>query len=53
MKRQDIFCDYCESESTVETSNMEEPILFCPICGSEVDTDDEIDSDFVDEEESW
>jgi uncharacterized Zn finger protein (UPF0148 family) len=53
MKRQDIFCDYCESESTVETSNMEEPILFCPICGTEVSTDEEIDSDFVDEEESW
>lgn len=37
MKRQEIFCDYCESECTVETLNMEDPILYCPICGSEID----------------
>jgi hypothetical protein len=23
MKRQDIFCDYCDSESTVETTNID------------------------------
>jgi len=37
MKRQDIFCECCDNECTVETLNMENPIIFCPICGAEVD----------------
>lgn len=53
MKRQDIFCEYCGSESSVETTNIEDPILFCPICGSEVDSDEETDSDFDEEDEAW
>ena len=53
MKRQEIFCDYCESECTVETLNMEDPILYCPICGSEIDHDDEDYDDGDEDEEAW
>jgi hypothetical protein len=50
MKRQDIFCEYCGSESTVETTNVEDPIIFCPICGSEMDSEEEFDLDFDEDE---
>jgi hypothetical protein len=54
MKRQDIFCEYCDSECTVETPNMEDAILFCPICGSEVDYEDDYDGeDFNEDDDVW
>ena len=54
MKRQDIFCEYCDSECTVEIPNMEDAILFCPICGSEVDYEDDYDGeDFNEDDDVW
>lgn len=53
MKRQDIVCSYCDSECTVETINMEDPILYCPICGSEVDIEEDDMGDWDQEDDSW
>lgn len=53
MKRQEIVCDYCESECTVETLNMEDPILYCPICGSEIDHDERDYDDWDEDDEAW
>ena len=53
MKRQDISCDYCDSECTVETLNMEDPIIFCPICGSEIEIDEESHEDWEEDDEVW
>tara|TARA_B110000503_G_C6968961_1_gene338391 strand:- start:482 stop:676 length:195 start_codon:yes stop_codon:yes gene_type:complete len=51
MKRQDIFCEYCDTECTVETLNMENPITFCPICGSEVDYEVDYDGEDFNEDD--
>ncbi len=54
MKRQDLLCEYCDSECTVETLNMEDPIIFCPICGSEVEyTEEEFENWDEQNEEGW
>lgn len=53
MKRQEIFCTYCENECTVETLNMEDPIIFCPICGSEIDHDQDDYDDWDEDDEVW
>jgi len=55
MKRQDLVCENCESECTIETTNMEDPIAFCPICGSESDFESDEASVAWDigEEENW
>jgi rRNA maturation endonuclease Nob1 len=54
MKRQDLVCEYCDSECTVETTNMEDPIVFCPICGSEVDYEESEYEDWDEQnEEGW
>jgi len=53
MKRQELFCDHCESECTVETLNMEDPILFCPICGSEIEHIEDMLENWDEDEEAW
>jgi hypothetical protein len=32
---------------------MEDPILYCPICGSEIDHDDDDYDDWDEDEEAW
>jgi hypothetical protein len=46
MKRQDIYCDSCDGEFTIE-SNTLLPVSFCPNCGAEVEP--EIEEDEWDE----
>ena len=46
MKRQELVCDYCDSESTIET-------LFCPLCGSEIPHEEEMIGDWDENDEAW
>tara|TARA_B110000977_G_scaffold28640_1_gene36921 strand:- start:1449 stop:1613 length:165 start_codon:yes stop_codon:yes gene_type:complete len=53
MKRQELVCDYCDSESTIETLNMEDPIMFCPLCGSEIPHEEEMIGEWDENDEAW
>ena len=50
MRRQEIYCDSCDGEFTIE-SNTLLPVSFCPNCGAEVEPETE-ENDW-DDEEGW
>lgn len=51
MKKQEIYCSYCESEFVIESFNMAS-VNFCPNCGTEgLENDSDIDEDEYEEDE--
>lgn len=47
MLRQEVYCENCEGEFTIESTSMV-PISFCPNCGAEVEPEEDDD-----EEDEW
>lgn len=44
-------CRMCEAEFTIEGLNIDEPIAFCPYCGSGIEEiDEEFEEEFYDED---
>jgi|FLMP01.1.fsa_nt_emb rRNA maturation endonuclease Nob1 len=40
MISEELICDYCDCVYTVESVE-EDPVRFCPMCGSEIDREEE------------
>lgn len=50
MNEQDIICPFCDSEFHIETEDDDAAVAFCPYCGEELDSDDDGDYDYTDED---
>lgn len=49
MKTKDVVCPNCEAEFYIEHD--EHDINFCPFCGDDIDTDEDLDEEV--EEDEW
>ena len=52
MSNQSSVCSVCSADFTVEGYNIDEPVSYCPYCGSFIDPehDQEFDEEFYDED---
>jgi|MDTC01.3.fsa_nt_gb hypothetical protein len=53
MKRIDAFCDECESEYTIELVDSETAVKYCPVCGAEIDCDEDALNQWPEDSEEW
>ena len=54
MREVEAFCDECESEFKISLIDSETAIKYCPVCGEEIDCDEDALDKWPDQsEEDW
>lgn len=50
MRRQEMYCEYCDSDFIIETPNLD-VLSFCPSCGTEIEIEADEEDDEWDEDQ--